>query len=234
MANLPDKAILDIEAFFCYSFQNKALLTKAFTHSSYANVHGCPSNERLEFLGNSVLDLICAEYLFHATKTDEGRLTEMKAAVVKETPLNKIILEHGMVSYLLTCGNVKDSISRSKVPSDLFEAVVGAIYLDGGYEKAKQVVLRLLGDDLKNSIANQNKNANQNHKGVLQEYLQARVRSGNAKELGLHYATVEKDGAFYAEAIYESKIIGIGSGKTKQSAEQAAAKAAYETLTKAR
>jgi len=218
------------QKFLGYAFKDHALLETAFTHSSYANVHGCESNERLEFLGNSVLDLVCAEYLYSATKSNEGRLTEMKASAVKEAPLNKIILQSGLIDSLLTCGNVLEAVAKSKVPSDLFEALVGAIYLDGGYDEAKKVILRLLKDDLRGALAHQNDNVNQNHKGILQEFLQAKARSGNLKELGLRYQTADRDGAFFAEVYYQDKLLGCGHGTTKQAAEQAAAKAAYQTL----
>ncbi|MDE6614280.1 MAG: ribonuclease III, partial [Clostridia bacterium] len=137
-----------LEQLLGYEFQDKNLLKTALTHSSYSHIHGGDNYQRLEFLGDSILDFLIAEELckrFDKEKYHEGELTKMRSAVVSEKPLSKIVQEKGYDKHLLIGAvNVSD-----KVRSDVFESLCAAIYLDGGIDKARQFVLSNLEELIK-------------------------------------------------------------------------------------
>ncbi len=211
-----------------YSFKNKELLTQAVTHSSYANerkINKTSDYERLEFLGDAVLELISSDFLFHENADmAEGKLTKLRSSMVCEPALAYCARDIELEKYILlgkgeeaTGGRQRDSIT-----SDVMEAVIGALYLDGGLEVAHSFIHRFILSDL------ENKKLFYDSKTVLQEI----VQSHTFKEFG--YELVGESGpdhakVFMVNAVLDGKVIGSGSGRTKKAAEQMAA---YEAIKK--
>lgn len=212
-----------------YTFRDRALLEKALTHSSYANENrgrGLESNERLEFLGDSVLGFITAEYLFSEHKgVPEGELTRLRAYAVCEKSLDVYAREIGLGDYLLL-GKGEERTGgreRASVLSDAFEAVIAAIYLDGGMEPAKKFVLRFVRPYV------EAKPVFKDYKTMLQE-----VTQKNPGET-LEYVLVSESGPdhdkhFEVEVHLNSNVIGRGSGPSKKKAEQDAAREALALM----
>ena len=209
-----------------YRFQNIALLKQAITHSSFTNeqkINKMKDYERLEFLGDAVLELVSSEFLFCEYEGKrEGELTKMRASMVCEPSLAFCARDLELGEFLLlgkgeenTGGRKRDSIT-----SDAMEAVIGAIYLDGGMEKAKEFIYRFILSDL------EEKQLFYDSKTNLQELIQGKLK----KEF--HYVLVEETGpehdkVFFVEIVMEDEVIGKGQGRTKKAAEQ---EAAYEAL----
>lgn len=213
-----------------YSFKNKKLLINALTHSSYANEarDGISSNERLEFLGDSVLSIIVSEYIYKKfCNLPEGELTKIRAALVCEKSLCGFSRELELGKYLrLGHGEEKGGgRERDSILADAFEAVLAAIYLDGGFEKAKAHVMRFITDELKHTEAEVFKD----YKTALQEIIQR-----NPEESVTYILTGESgpdhDKLFTVEVKLNSNTIGRGSGRNKKQAEQAAAKEALQLM----
>ena len=210
-----------------YTFQNPALLDRALTHSSYANEReALGDNERLEFLGDSVLGFITAEYLFSEHKgVPEGELTRLRAYAVCEKSLDVYAREIGLGDYLLL-GKGEERTGgreRASVLSDAFEAVIAAIYLDGGMEAAKKFVLRFVHPYV------EAKPVFKDYKTMLQE-----VTQKNPGET-LEYVLVSESGPdhdkhFEVEVHLNSNVIGRGSGPSKKKAEQDAAREAIALM----
>ncbi len=213
-----------------YQFQNGKLLETALTHISLANEQGIQSNQRLEFLGDSILSLIVAEYIFREFRSmDEGRLTEIRAAAVCEKSLaaaaRKLDLGSGIrfgKSETVCDGKNKDSIL-----ADTFEAVLGAMYLDGGLEPCRKWVM----ENLRQTILDSSKLDFTNYKSELQTYFQKRDKGTQV----VTYRLTERRGpdhapTFKTEAVYGGKIIGTGVGGSRKEAEQQAAKDAFSRL----
>ena len=215
-----------------YSFKDESLLRHALSHSSYANEHRNEvpgSNERLEFLGDSVLGLITAEYLYsHYRNLPEGHLTKMRAALVCESSLFEFSKELELGSFLLLGHGEERSGSRNRpsIVSDAFEAVLAAVYLDGGFETAKRYVLPFIqkaADKLSEG------HQDRDYKTALQEIAQQ-----NPGEL-IHYELVGSSGPDHAK-IFEvhcylnSNLLGKGKGRSKKEAEQMAAKEALKLM----
>ena len=134
-----------IEKIIGYKFQNRKLLNTAFVHSSYANEHKVECNERLEYLGDAVLEFIITDKLYSLFNLGEGQLTKYRASLVNEDTLSFIVSELNLDSFLLKGkGEKKNGIDSKAIKCDLFEAIVGAIYLDSGIEFAKQFVLNVM------------------------------------------------------------------------------------------
>lgn len=211
-----------------YKFKNEDLLVTALTHSSYANECGGLYNERLEFLGDSVLGFITAEYFFSHRKTvPEGELTRLRAVTVCEKSLFGFAKEIDLGSYILLGKGEMNTGGRERpsILSDAFEAVIAAIYLDGGMESAKEFVLRFV----RESQGHKNEVAFRDHKTVLQEIIQR-----NPEEK-LEYVLVGESGPahdkiFEVEIHLNSNCIGRGSGHSKKLAEQAAAGEALKLM----
>lgn len=210
-----------------YTFQNPALLTRALTHSSYANEQNAPGdNERLEFLGDSVLGFITAEYLFSEHKgVPEGELTRLRAYAVCEKSLDVYAKQLGLGEFLLL-GKGEERTggrTRASVLSDAFEAVIAAMYLDGGMEAVKPFVLRYVGPYV------EAKPVFRDYKTTLQE-----VTQQNPGET-LEYVVVSESGPdhdkhFTVEVHLNSNVLGRGGGPSKKKAEQAAARQALELM----
>ncbi len=212
-----------------YSFKNKKLLEVALTHSSYANENRIQAdNERLEFLGDSVLGFVTAEYLFSEFKTQpEGKLTNLRAAVVCEKSLFKFAEKISLGDYILMGKGEEHTGGRNRpsIVSDAFEAVIAAMYLDGGMEAVKPYILGFIKDAVKREV-----NFKDN-KSLLQEEVQkSKGNVLNYEETG--ETGPDHDKVFNFVVKLNGEVIGNGSGKTKKEAEQAAAGNALIKLKK--
>lgn len=200
----------EIENKIGYSFKDERLLQTAFIHSTYSNAHGGKDNERLEYLGDAVLQLIVTEWQIQTSKAQEGALTKNRQKLVCEDALFNAVKEMDITKYLLVEGG-RANVGKKTV-SSLFETVIAAIYLDGGYQPAKTFVHRFL--------LNTEQAQERNPKGELQEYLQA-----VGAELPVYESKKEgKDNAptFVCKVTAQGKS-ATGTGKSKRQAEQAAA-----------
>lgn len=213
-------SITAFEELIGYSFKNKELLKTALTHSSYANENRLPrDNERLEFLGDSVLGFVTAEYLFEEYSTrPEGELTKLRAAVVCEKSLFKFAekIDLGEHIYMGKGEEHSGGRKRPSIVSDAFEAVIAAMYLDGGVEVVKPYILGFIKDAVKREASFKD------NKSLLQEEIQK--NKGNTivyEEVGESGPDHEKVFAFVVKL--NGEIVGKGEGKSKKEAEQAAA-----------
>lgn len=223
--------IADLESIIKYSFNDKKLLEQALTHSSYANerkINKSEDYERLEFLGDAVLELVSSEFLFHNNpELAEGKLTKLRSSMVCEPALAYCAREIGLEQYIRlgkgeehTGGRDRDSII-----SDVMEAVIGAIYLDGGIAPANDYIHRFILSDL------ESKKLFYDSKTVLQEIIQSSGYNSFeyvlAGERGPDHAKI-----FAVDAVLDGRIIGHGEGKNKKAAEQMAAYEAIKVIKK--
>lgn len=223
---MPDKEQF-FEKLFGHRFENPVLLEEAITHSSYANENGCASNERLEFLGDAVLGIIVSDYLFDRTPSiSEGEMTRVRAKSVCEEALSHHAKALGIGRYL-RLGNgeaASGGAGRPSVLADAMEALIAALYLDGGREKARKYVLSFLTETIEEAIR---AGAVRDYKTTLQEKLQSKnaapIQYTVEKETGPDHAK-----EFTVLVSLGNKVLGRGTGKTKKAAEQAAARAALE------
>lgn len=211
-----------------YHFHDEKLLRQALTHSSFANekhLKKHSDNERLEFLGDAVLEIISSEFLYKEyPDKPEGELTKLRASIVCEPTLALCTKDIALGEYLLL-GKGEDQTGgrgRKSILSDALEAVIGAIYLDGGFANAKEFVLKYILTDI------EHKQLFYDSKTILQEIVQA----GYNEEL--NYQLIREEGPdhdkrFVVEARIGEKSIGEGMGHTKKAAEQ---EAAYQALLK--
>ena len=212
--------IAEFEAIIGYEFKDKDLLRIALTHSSYANENKMPyNNERLEFLGDSVLGFVTAEYLFSQFKSrPEGELTKLRAAVVCEKSLFKFAEKISLGEHIFMGKGEEHSGGRNRpsIVSDAFEAVIAAMYIDGGMDAVRPYILEFIKDAVK-------REANfKDNKSLLQEEIQK--NKGNTlvyEEIGESGPDHEKVFTFVVKL--NGNIIGKGEGKSKKEAEQAAA-----------
>ncbi len=209
-----------------YHFQNPALLKQAMTHSSFTNeqrIRKLENSERLEFLGDAVLELVSSEFLFREhMDMPEGELTKMRASMVCEPSLAFCAKDLELGEFMLlgkgeenTGGRTRDSLT-----CDVMEAVIGAIYLDGGMEQAKKFINRFILSDL------EDKQLFYDSKSNLQELIQGKLKKEYSYEL-LEMSGPEHDKIFHVSVQMEGEILGKGEGKTKKAAEQ---QAAYKAL----
>ena len=217
----------ELEEKIGYHFQDQGLLRHAMCHSSYANERNMgrlKSNERLEFLGDAVLELITSEFLYKSfPQMPEGEATKTRASIVCEQSLAFCARSIGLGAYILLGRGELASGGRERpsITSDAFEALIGAVYLDGGFTSAKEFVRRFVLDDLKH------KQLFFDSKTILQERIQAHCKEA------LHYELVREEGpdhqkVFVVRAMLGERVIGEGQGRTKKAAEQ---EAAYHALT---
>ena len=207
-----------------YQFKNPALLRIALTHTSYANESKVPAthNERLEFLGDSVLSVVAADYLFHQSDRPEGELTRMRASLVSEDALFQFANEIELGEYL-RLGHGEElggGRTRPSVVSDAFEAVIAALYLDGGLEAARRFILPFLSEG---------KTAEEDYKTRLQEVVQ---QDPGAK---LTYVVEDETGPDHAKqftvgVFCNGRRLAGGVGRSKKAAEQHAAQQALRSL----
>ena len=227
-------AIKELEQKLRYTFRDPSLLEQALCHSSYANErrsHHTQSNERLEFLGDSILGLVTAEFLYRQRPDwPEGELTRSRAALVCEKSLYETALDLGLGEHL-RLGRGEESgggRNRPSILADAVEAVIAAVYLDGGMDEASALIRRCV---LNESREERTETRNQDYKTVLQELIQRRPEQvltyGLLDEQGPDHAKV-----FTMEVRVNGKRMGQGTGRSKKEAEQAAAKAALELLSR--
>ncbi len=222
-----EKKLKKLEENIGYTFKDKNLLKKALTHTSYANEHDLQSNEKLEFLGDSILEFVSSDYMYKKyTTLKEGEMTKVRATVVCEESLYKIAITHNFSDFLylgkseiMTGGN-----KRPAILADSVEAVIAALYIDGGLEIAKRFII----DNLKDEIEIATKNVGRkDYKTVLQEELQ---KNG---EVNIEYKIINESGPdhdkrFEAQVLLNGKSLATGKGKSKKEAEMQAAKKALE------
>ena len=209
-----------------YKFSNQELLKNALTHSSYANeVHShTGSNERSEFLGDSVLSIIVSDYIYKNFKNlPEGELTKLRASLVCEKSLFSFAKQINLGDYiLLGKGEMHNhGNERASILSDAFEAVLAAIYLDGGMESARKFVLHFIIPELKE----RDEDTFKDYKTALQEVIQ-RNPEERLKYVLTDESGPDHDKRFTVEVHLNSNIIGCGVGKSKKQAEQEAARQA--------
>ena len=221
----------ELEEKIQYQFQNKNLFCQALTHSSYANEHRLDHsrcNERLEFLGDAVLEIVTSDFLYHKyDHLPEGDLTKIRASIVCEPTLAYCAGDLSLGDYLLL-GKGEEATggrSRNSVVSDAMEAVIGAIYLDGGFANAKEFIHRFILNDM------EHKKLFYDSKTILQEIVQ-----GHTDET-LTYVLLKEEGpdhnkSFEVSAMLDGQEIGRGIGRTKKSAEQRAAYRGILTIRK--
>jgi len=217
----------EVEIILGYRFENKDLLKRALTHRSWENAG--KANERLEFLGDAVLGLIVSEYLFDIfPNLNEGDLTKMKSSLVNESVLARIFSRFGLARYLYLSSEEEKSGGREKssITADAMEAILGAIYLDGGLEKAFGVIKRMLLSDCENLI---NDESIYNYKGELLELVQIDGRGVPRYEV-IEEIGPDHEKTFVVSVSVEAETIGTGKGTTKKEAEQKAAKMALDFL----
>ena len=213
-----------------YNFKDIKLLKNALTHSSYANEvrNGTTSNERLEFLGDSVLSIIVSDYIFeNFPKLPEGELTKRRAALVCEKSLCGFSRELELGKYLLLGKGEEKGGGRERdsILADAFEAVLAAMYLDGGYEVARNHALRFV----LREIEHPEDDVFKDYKTVLQEIIQRNPEETVTYKL-VGQTGPDHDKIFTVEVMLNSNAIGKGSGKSKKQAEQMAAKQALELM----
>lgn len=200
----------EIEARIGHTFRDKKLLLTAFTHSSLAASSGERDNERLEFLGDAVLELVVTEMLFKSSREDEGKLTELRKQYVSQPALEQAEARLSLMQYLRYTGGENNIAGKTR--SNLFEAVAGAIYLDGGFEAARTFLL-----------ANLVEIETENFKTLLQEFVQDRAHTTP------RYVTKEEGEGFVC-TVTALGMSAAGRGGGKKAAETDAAKRLYTML----
>ena len=223
----------EIENELDYSFKEKNYLLRALTHSSYSNENKkekLKNNERLEFLGDSVLGLIISEYLFsHYANLEEGQLTKIRAKIVCEASLGEASRKLKLGEFMLfgRGEELTGGRERTSILSDAFEALIAAIFLDGGMECARIFVLKSLDAVIEDAVQGK---LFIDYKTRLQEVIQVqkgnRIKYDIVKEEGPDHAKI-----FYTEVRLNEVIIGVGSGHSKKESEQEAAKEGLKRLS---
>lgn len=221
----------DLQNKIGYQFKNPALLNEALTHSSYANEHKSQHikyNERLEFLGDSVLSIVVSDYIYkNCPELPEGELTKLRASLVCEKSLYEFAKKIDLGKYLVLSKGERHNggADRPSILSDAFEALIAAIYIDGGLAPASKHILNFVIPAIKNS----KKKKINDYKTTLQEIIQK-----NPGEK-LEYILVKESGPdhnkhFVVEVHLNSNVIGKGGGRSKKEAEQQAAREALELM----
>ncbi|MEG0012562.1 MAG: ribonuclease III [Cellulosilyticaceae bacterium] len=232
--NCNNKKVVELQSIVGYTFNKIERLRQAVTHSSFANEHrnmDIKDNERLEFLGDAILDLIISEYLFNKYKEmPEGDLSKIRASIVCEASLAKIARKINLGEYILL-GKGEEMTggrTRASILADAFEAVTGSIFVDGKFEDVREFLQRTLINEV-DDISIQDLYTD--YKTLLQENIQ------RESTLPIRYEVVEEKGPdhdknFYVAVYHGEVCLGKGVGKSKKEAEQDAAKIAIDNLTK--
>lgn len=205
------------------TLKKDGLINTALTHSSYANEHNKESYERLEYLGDKVLDLLMSEYLYKTTDLPEGKMSKLRSSYVCENALYEYAEVINLSNYIKV-GNGINKPNKSVI-ADVFEAVMGVVFLEHGLDKAKELFNKLIVP-----FTLKSNDFLQDYKSLLQELVQTDKRS-------LNYVVVNETGpahdkTFEVDVIIENMVFGHGKGKSKKEAEQNAAKNAYEKKAK--
>ena len=214
---LTNSGVEELEKILDYKFKNKELLDKAFTHSSTANLYGYESNERLEFFGDSILSFIVSETLYLKTLEDEGDLSHIRANLVSAQNLSKIIDSMNIEKFYSVNTQVIKMGFPNNVKADLFESILGAIYLDGGIDESKKFVNKFI--DLSIDTINTSKLKTADSKTRLQEYLQSKGI------INFCYQTLSQQGpahnpTFLVALYVDGQEISRAEAQSKRSAEQ--------------
>ena len=208
-------------------FQNRKLLETALTHPSFGGDHHVPHYQRLEFLGDAVLELAVSRYLyFELPEVDEGKLTRIRAALVREESLNRAARRIGLGEFIRLSVGEERSGGREKpsILSDVMEAVLAAVYLDAGFDEAVRIIGMVLGEELRPEVLKDHLDA----KSRLQELLQRDGRMPSYDYLSMEgppHAPV-----FAYRVMDGEQELGRGSGTSKQNAQQAAARDALKRM----
>ena len=206
-----------VETKLNYTFKNKSLLQQAFTHSSYANVEQIEDNERMEFLGDAILGYVVSEYLFaHHSDKSAGQLSAMKSRIVSADGLRPVVDKLGLLEYLRVANGEATVKNSRKIAANLFEAILCAIYLDGGLIAAREFVWNVLSE----SLTSESK-VLKDDKTRLYEYCQM-------KKLAIEYKLIERTGpddkpSFRYALLIDGKQVAEGVGLNIKAAEQQAA-----------
>ena len=220
------KDLKELEEIIGYSFKKKGILELAMTHSSYSNDNKLGkhrNNERLEFLGDAVLELASSEFLFYEYESKpEGELTRLRASLVCEPTLAESARAFKLNEYL-RLGHGEENTGgryRDSIVSDALEALIGAIYLDGGFANAKEFILKFVLNDI------ENKHLFYDSKTILQEMVQKKYKERVEYKL-VGESGPDHDKKFEVQAVFNNVVLGQGVGGTKKRAEQ---QAAYEAI----
>ena len=201
------------------------LYKTAFSHSSYVNEHKVKNDyERLEFLGDAVLDLVVADYLYSNHKESEGEMTKVRASYVCENANYQYATDLGLQNYILLGHGEQKEVIKKTIVADIFEALMGAIYIDLGYATVRNTILKIIIP----YIENPNIVFFNDYKSVLQEYTQTEQKT-------LEYNLIKEEGPahdkrFTIEVKIDNIVYGVGIGTSKKEAEQEAAKKALEKM----
>lgn len=200
------------------TIKNEKLLKEALTHSSYSNEHGGTCYERLEYLGDAVLEIVCSEYLYKNTNNPEGEMSRLRSLYVCENALYEYSKSINLKDYILL-GNGIDEANKTII-ADVFEAVMAVIYLESGLSTVKKLFNSLIVPHI------------ESHDDFLMDYKSLLQESVQTVKKSVAYRLVEESGPahlkkFKVEVIIDGLVFGVGEGSTKKSAEQQAAKDAY-------
>ncbi len=239
------KTYANLEKRIGYSFNDKKLLETALTHASLEHERreigdSIQSNQRLEFLGDAVLDVIVGEELYkRLPEADEGKLTRARASIVSQEPIARIGLELEIGEHLILTKGENNSGGRKKkaILADAVEALIGAIYLDCQFEEAKRIIYNIFRDEIDNIIREGLES--RDYKSKIQEALQGKTKfkgkrfSTALTTEDIKYKVVKEEGpahnkSFVIELEIRGKVVGVGTGKSKKEGEQQAAKMALE------
>ncbi len=221
--------LVNLEKDIGYRFNNKKILMQALTHTSYAYENKVESNEKFEFLGDSILEFISSDYIYHVyPKLKEGEMTKVRATVVCGDNLCKVAKKHNISEYLFLgkSERLTGGKNRTAILEDTIEALIAAIYIDGGIEPAKKFII----ENLKQEIEDATKHVGvKDYKTVLQEELQ---KNGDVK---IEYEIIKESGpdhdkSFVAQVKLNGKVLAKGEGKSKKQAHMQAAQKALNEL----
>lgn len=222
------EALQEFEEKIGYNFKNKGLLKNALTHSSYANERHWnyeANNERLEFLGDAVLELVSSDFIFRQNRNmEEGQMTKMRASLVCEMSLAASARQVQLGNYIILGKGEKSTggAERDSILSDAFEAVIGAMYLDGGIEPAEKFIRTFVLSDI------EKKQLFYDSKTILQEIVQSIYRGESQIEYRLEKESgPDHNKKFEVRCYVNGRTFAPGTGRTKKAAEQ---QAAYETI----
>lgn len=204
-------------------FEGETLINKALTHTSYANENNIESYERLEFLGDAVLELVCSDYFFRKTHLPEGEMSKLRSLYVCENALYEYSSKINLNKYIKLGNGIKEA--NKTVIADVFEAVIGVIFLEYGINKVRELFNKLIVPYIE-----KNTDFLSDYKSLLQEHVQTAKKS-------VKYKVIDESGPahnknFKVSASIGGIVYGIGSGKSKKEAEQEAAKDAFSKQAK--
>ncbi|MDD3401103.1 MAG: ribonuclease III [Eubacteriales bacterium] len=224
----------ELESTLGYTFNDKELLNRALTHSSFARENGDEGKdyERLEFLGDAVLELSVSDHLFKSySRMDEGVMSRSRAGLVCENALFASAKRLDIGRHIRLSHGEERSGGRDKaaILSDVLEAIIGAIYLDSGFETARQFTMRFTESFIKEHGMDIN---TVDYKTRLQEYVQRKFKGSVLRYEVVHEEGPDHKKIFEIDVLMDEQVIGKGSGTSKQNAGQAAAKSAMDKLTK--